>query len=114
MKKAMILGAIFAVVGAGIMLYAILFLGDRTPSETEAPGGSSANEIAIKELQIRKTTNSCWIAFSGRVFDITPYLNARPEVAKTFTTCGQSTNDLPPQFKKVSDLSTYQIGILTP
>ncbi len=96
-----------------ILLVCLLLLTRNRSSDISPP--STANEITIKKLENHNTLETCWFAYSGRVFDISRLLVQKPDQVNNFVSlCGKNINTLPEGFKKASDLTQYQIGILTP
>jgi hypothetical protein len=111
-RNAIIAAIILTLIGAAIMVYAILFLGSDNP-DSQLPA-SEANEITLQQVQVRNTAEKCWVAYGGRVFDMTRLLIAKPEQTSTWSSvCGSSIDTLPAGVK-VSSITLYQIGVLAP
>ena len=113
MRKAIIAAIVLTLVGVSLMLYAIIFLGKSQDPEVQTET-MSANEIGFSSLRSHNTADNCWIAFGGRVFNITRFLDAHPDEKTTLTkVCGLSVDALPSGISP--DAATqYQIGILAP
>jgi cytochrome b involved in lipid metabolism len=89
-----------AVITAGLITYnkgnrSVLVPNTNNPNLTSTTSGSnpSANKssvvLTMKELAKHNSSQSCWLLISGKIYDVTSFLNLHPGNASTILpTCG--------------------------
>jgi cytochrome b involved in lipid metabolism len=73
-------------------------------------------EITIEEVAMHNTPQDCYIAVSGKVYDVTKYINSHPGGNEILRGCGKDATNLfvgkPHSDSAVNILKSYYIGDL--
>lgn len=90
----------------------------------EISPSSLANQYSLTEIEKHNTKDSCWLAISGKVYDVTSYIASgmHPGGEAILEGCGKDATDLfntrpmgsgtPHSDRARNNLSTFQIGDL--
>ncbi|HTZ41819.1 MAG TPA: cytochrome b5-like heme/steroid binding domain-containing protein [Candidatus Omnitrophota bacterium] len=94
MKKTAIF--IMILLAAAVIISASLYFGNGNSIQGNAiannPGNSSQSEITESALALHNTETDCWVAYQGKVYDITSWLHIHPGgVNAILPYCGTST-----------------------
>ncbi len=86
-----------AILSVVIILVGALLL-TKTNQNTENTKGISSekqiNKITKEELAKHSTKDTCWLAISGKVYDVTKYISSHPGGEAILEGCGKDATDL--------------------
>ena len=93
----------------------LLFVCNQKNKASDAPAGT-VNEYTLVDVRLNNSNSSCWVAYGGRVFDVTRLLARLDavEAGELLKACGTNVETLPTGIKNTDTLTEYQIGILAP